>query len=217
MQAAQRSYPQYDPVHLIGTLVRRGENGDYAVRCDGREWLARRAASCLLAPEVGDTVMISGPDASRVYLIAVIEQADPASGTVEMEGRMVLRSRTGDVALQAAGDVRIAGRAGVRVETETLQVQAREAGCTAARMNYLAGEVHGAVGTMRLVGKVYEAVVDRLSHLSRLAFRSASEVEHVRVGTMDYQAEQSARVHAPYTVVTADALVKVDAKQVHMG
>ncbi|SAI69892.1 Protein of uncharacterised function (DUF3540) [Bordetella ansorpii] len=217
MQAALRSYPRYDPVHLIGTLVRRDEDGGYAVRCDGREWLARRAASCLLTPELGDTVMISGPDASRVYLIAVIEQADPASGTLEMEGRMLLRSRTADVALQAAADVRIAGREGVRVETGKLHVQADEAGCSAARMHYVAGEVQGAVGTMRLVGRVYEAVVDRLSHLSRMAFRSVGEVEQVRVGTMDYQAGQSARVHAPYTVVTADALVKVDAKQVHMG
>jgi len=216
VHAVQHRYPEYDPVHLIGTLVRAAD-GAYTVHCDGREWQARRAASCLLVPEPGDTVMISGPDTARVYLIAVIEQANPAQGTLETEGSMVLRSRTADVALQAAGDVRIAARAGVQVETQDLRLQAAQAHCAATRMQFVAQEVQGTVGAMRLVGKVYEAVLDRLSLLSRLSFRNTSEVEQVRAGTLDYQAEQSARMHASYTVVTADALVKVDAKQVHMG
>jgi len=216
-QAARQRYPAYDPVHLVGTLRHGGGDGRYAVDCDGREWLARRAASCLLAPAPGDTVLISGPDPERVYLIAVIEQADPACGTLEVEGRLRLRSRTADVAVQAAGEVRIEGGQGVRVETDALSLRVREADCSAARLSYLAGEVEGAVGCMRLVGRVYEAVVDRLSFLSRLTLRQASEAEHVRAGTLDYQAGQSARLHAPYTMVTADALVKVDARQVHMG
>ncbi|CCJ57531.1 PF12059 family protein [Bordetella bronchiseptica MBORD675] len=214
---AHRLYPVYDPVHLIGTVARREDDGAWTVWCDGRPWRVRRAASCLLVPEEGDTVLISGPDAERVYLIAVVEQADAAQATLELEGRVSLRSRTADVSLEAAGEVRLRGAQAVRVETEALSVTAGQAACAAARMHYVADEVEGAVGSMRLVGKVYEAVLDRLTQLARMAVRQTSEVEHVRAGTLDYQAEQSARVHAPYTMLTADALVKVDAKQIHMG
>ncbi len=74
--AATRRYPAYDPVHLLGRVVAREGDGSYRVECDGRPWRARRAASCLLAPGIGDEVLISGPDPARVYLIAVIVQAD---------------------------------------------------------------------------------------------------------------------------------------------
>jgi len=216
-RTARQPYPAYDPVHLVGTLLRRDEADLCIVQCDGREWTARRAASCLLAPEPGDTVLISGPDPARVYLIAVISQADPARGAVELEGEMLLRSRRAGVTVQAADGVRIEGRRSVSVETEALSLRAARAESTVGSLQYVAEEVQGLVGTTRLVGRAYEAVLDSLSYLSRVAFRTASEVEHVRAGTLDYQAEQSARVHAPYTMVTADALVKVDAKQVHMG
>ncbi|MCD0503061.1 DUF3540 domain-containing protein [Bordetella petrii] len=215
--AANRQYPAYDPVHLIGTVTHREDDGRYIVDCDGRSWHARQAASCLLTPQQGDQVLISGPDVARVYLIAVVEQADPDRAQLETSGDMVLRSRTGSVSLEGARAVRLAGQESVQVDAGSLKVQAKDAHFVTEQMKYLGAEVTATIGTTRLVGKVYEAVMDRLSFLSRVTFRAAEEVEHVRAGSLDYRADKSARVHASYTMITGDNLVKVDAKQIHMG
>ncbi|OZI72561.1 MULTISPECIES: DUF3540 domain-containing protein [Bordetella] len=215
--AAKRQYPVYDPVHLIGTVTHRDEDGIFTVDCDGRTWHARQAASCLLAPREGDEVLISGPDAARVYLIAVTRQADPRQASLETAGDMVLRSHSGNVALEAAGAVRLAGRDAVQVETGAFRLQATDAHFVAEKAKYTAAEVSATVGATRLIGKTYEAVMDRLSFLSRVTFRAAEEVEHVRAGSLDYRADKSARLHASYTMVTGENLVKVDAKQIHMG
>ncbi|MVW78018.1 DUF3540 domain-containing protein [Bordetella sp. 02P26C-1] len=215
--AAKRQYPAYDPVHLIGTVTQRGEAGAYVVECDGRPWTARRAASCLLTPQLGDQVMISGPDASRVYLIAVVEQAEPAHSALETAGDMVLRAGSGNLTLEAPQALRLNGKEEVTVETPSLRLQAQAADFTANTLTYIGNEVAATVGSTRLVGKVYEAVMDRLSLLSRITFRVAEEVEHVRTGSLDYRADKSARVHGAYTMITADKLVKVDGKQIHMG
>jgi len=130
---------------------------------------------------------------------------------------MVLRSRAGSVALESTQAVRLAGRGAVSIDTASLKVQTEDAHCVAAKMKYLGAEMTATVGTTRLIGKVYEAVMDRLSFLSRVSFRTTEEVEHVRAGSLDYRAEKSARVHASYTMVTGENLVKVDAKQIHMG
>lgn len=214
---APRLYPVYDPVHLIGTVSGRETDGDYTVDCDGRPWRVRRAASCLLAPHDGDQVLISGPDASCVYLIAVLAQADPGMARLEAEGDVVLSSRAGSVTLESPADVVLRSQAMLRVESARLDLRTPQARCVIERLRYVGAEAQATVGTTRLVGKVYETVMDRLSFLSRLAFRSTDEVEHVRAGTLDYQAAQSARLHAAYTMVTGDDLVKVDAKQIHMG
>lgn len=215
--AAKRQYPVYDPVHLIGTVLHREDDGGFVVECDGRPWRTRQAASCLLTPQQGDQVLISGPDASRVYLIAVVVQADPQQAQLETTGDVVLRSRTGSVSLESATDVRLAGQQTVKIDTASLALQATEASFVTEKMKYLGAEVTATVGSTRLVGKVYEAIMDRLSLLSRVTFRAAEEVEHVRAGSLDYRADKSARLHASYTMVTGEKLVKVDAKQIHMG
>lgn len=215
--AAKRQYPVYDPVHLIGTVTHRDEDGIFTVDCDGRTWHARQAASCLLAPRQGDEVLISGPDASRVYLIAVTQQADPRQACLETAGDVVLRSRNGSVALEGAQAVRLAGQQAVRIDAGSFELQAKDARFVAEQAKYAAAEVSATIGATRLIGKTYEAVMDRLSFLSRVTFRAAEEVEHVRAGSLDYRADKSARLHASYTMVTGDKLVKVDAKQIHMG
>ena len=215
--AAKRQYPVYDPVHLIGTVLHRGDDGGFVVECDGHLWRTRLAASCLLMPQEGDHVLISGPEASRVYLIAVVEQADPQRAQLETVGDVVLRSRTGSVSLEGATDVNVSGQNTVKIDTASLALQAKEASFVTEKMKYLGAEVTATVGSTRVVGKVYEAIMDRLSFLSRVTFRAAEEVEHVRAGSLDYRAGKSARLHASYTMVTGEKLVKVDAKQIHMG
>lgn len=214
---AKRQYPVYDPVHLIGTVLHRDDDGSFVVECDGHQWRTRLAASCLLLPQQGDHVLISGPEASRVYLIAVVEQADPQQSQLETTGDMVLRSRSGSVSLESTKDVRLTGQQAVTVETASLALQAKEASFVTDKMKYLGAEVTATVGSTRVVGKVYEAIMDRLSFLSRVTFRAAEEVEHVRAGSLDYRADKTARIHASYTMMTGEKLVKVDAKQIHMG
>jgi len=152
-----------------------------------------------------------------VYLIAVVEQADPQQSQLETTGDVVLRSRSGSVSLESTKDVRLAGQQAVTVETASLALQAKEASFVAEKMKYLGTEVTATVGSTRVVGKVYEAIMDRLSFLSRVTFRAVEEVEHVRAGSLDYRADKSARIHASYTMMTGEKLVKVDAKQIHMG
>ncbi|ARP91784.1 hypothetical protein CAL14_17055 [Bordetella genomosp. 9] len=214
---AARRLPAYDPVHLIGRVIAHEEGDGYRVDCDGFAWRARRAASCLLVPQPGDVVLISGPDAGRVYLIAVLEQADAGHTRLEVAGDAVLAATAGSLALESAKEVALQGREAVRIETGEMSVRARETRCVAERMRYVATELQATVGATRLVGKSYEAVLDRLQLMSRLSFRTTEEIEQVRAGTLDYQAEQAARVHAEYTLVTGGELVKVDARQIHMG
>ena len=69
----------------------------------------------------------------------------------------------------------------------------------------------------RFVGRTCETVLDRLSVLTRSSFRLTEEVEQVRAGQIDYQAEETLRLHAKNTLVSSKGLVKVDAEQIHMG
>ena len=70
---------------------------------------------------------------------------------------------------------------------------------------------------MRVIGRVYEVVVDRLVQLSKSAFRMTEGIDQVHAGQIDYRASEMTRLHGKNTVITARDLVKADAKQIHMG
>ncbi|MDY0271988.1 MAG: DUF3540 domain-containing protein [Advenella sp.] len=213
--AKMKTAYEYDPVHLIGVVESVGDEAGYRVRCDGYEWHCKRAASCLLAPEVGDTVLVSGPDHQRVYLLAVIEQANPAASLLQVPGQ--LRVSAGKVDIESQGGIAMQSGQALTLESVQLNIQSDKGMCVVNEMEYLGKKVTSTVGFFHFIGNVYESIVERLSQMSRSSFRVTEGVEQVRAGMIDFEAEKTARVHSKYTVVTAEDLIKVDGKQIHMG
>ncbi len=188
--------------NALGT-VRQALPGDaflVEAQAGGERWHCPRAASCLLQPSVGDTVLVAGPRRDQAYLIAVITQADPAQARLAVDGVLTLQ-------------------AGTRLElaAPALDLQARKAQLEIGEMDYRGGEVRITTLLARFVGRTCETVLDRLSVLTRSSFRLTEEVEQVRAGQIDYQAEETLRLHAKNTLVSSKGLVKVDAEQIHMG
>jgi hypothetical protein len=206
---AAATAPAPTPVHFMGRLTAALPDSQFDVEDDGGlAWRCRRAASCLLRPEVGDTVLLSGPDSHRVYLIAVLEQADASLSRVDTPGALSIES-PGDVRLQSGGQLQMKG--------VQWHLQAANASCRVDDMRYTGQALDATVGRLRLVGRVFESVADRIVQLARSALRVVDETEQVRVGHLDCEAAGTTRLHARHTVLTASELVKVDAAQIHMG
>ncbi|MCC2596535.1 DUF3540 domain-containing protein [Pusillimonas sp. MFBS29] len=208
---------QYDPVQLLGTVIRVEDGGYCVVQCETAEWRVQRAASCLLVPEVGDEVLISGPVPQQTYLIAVIRQARPDTARLETQGDMVIACPQGSISMQAGQAVALQGGEALSLDTVRLGLRANQAECAVGELDYLGARARVSVSTVNLIGKACEVVMDRISQLAQQVFRITQDTEQVRAGRIDCQAEHTVRLHAQHTLITGTDLVKVDADQIHMG
>jgi len=204
-------------VNALGIVTAILPGGIHSVSSEGRTLRCLRAASCLLRPEIGDTVLVSGPDEQRLYLTAVAEQADAGTAHIDVRGDLTLASERGAISVHSATELHLQGQEGLRMDTAQWRVNAQAAECQVGHMAYQGVEARATVLNMRIIGRVYEAIVDRLVHLSKSAFRMTEGVDQVQAGQIDYKASEMARVHGRNTVVTAKDLIKADAKQIHMG
>lgn len=187
----------------------------YTVQCDGQTWQAQRAASCLIAPALGDEVLLSGPDAARIFLIAVTRQRDAACAQIAVPGDLRIAA-AGTLSLQ--GDVvSMDGQRTVALTAPDVTARGERMGCTFGELDLVGGQARVGVDHISVVGRVCEVVMDRLSHLANSMFRLTRDTEQSRAGHLDMQAQHTVRLHAEHTLVTAKDLVKVDANQIHMG
>lgn len=200
------------PVQLLGRVLEQHGGGQFGVADEeGTVWTCRRAASCLLKPETGDTVLLCGPDRLHVYLIAVIEQADASASRIEAAGELTLGSADeGGVAIVSATELRL--DSGNR-----LVLKAAQGECDFGQLQLNAQSADAAVGHLRLVGKVFETMADRVVQMARNVLRLVDDTERVRAGHFDQEVTHTLRMHGRDTMVTAKNVVKVDASQIHMG
>ena len=219
--AAAKQQPGQQPGGIVMATVTAAEAEDgfcEVTSMDGHRTLrCRRAASCLLLPAPGDTVMVAGPHDEALYLIAVVAQADSSQATLAVDGDLRLQSRQGGIAIQGAGAIELQSDTAVATRSPQWTLAAERAQCTVSELDYQGAEVRFSVLVSRFVGRACEVVLDRLHLLTRSSLRITEEVEQVRAGQIDMQASRTLRLHAKNTLVTSKELVKVDAEQIHMG
>ncbi|TNL11217.1 hypothetical protein CYD30_08105 [Kosakonia cowanii] len=176
------------------------EDDSLMVESEGRGWHCRRAVSCVIAPQAGDTVLISAVD-NQMWLLAVLERQNPASAAE----------------LSVQGDLHIASQGALSLSSEALNISAAKGECHISEMNYSGDKISAWVSLSRIVGKRAESVWQTVTQISQQLFRTTRQMEHVRAGQLDMKAEDYLRMHAQNTVITSKAITKVDSEQIHMG
>lgn len=187
------------PLQSAGVVTHCFANGSLSVESEGRGWHCQRAASCVIAPQVGDRVLVAGVD-DRVWLLAVLERANSTAAELSVPGDLHIRS---------AGEISLS--------SETLRVSASQGYCHISDMQYSGDKLSAWVSLSRTVGKHAESVWQTITQVSHNLLRTTRQTEQVRAGQLDMQADGYARLHAQNTVITSTAITKVDAEQIHMG
>lgn len=213
------SAPTPDPGRQ-GTAVIVGPGSEepgrtWMVEDRGQQLQARRAASCLLEPAVGDRVWIV-VEGERCYVLAVLERSSDAPATLRLDGDAVLQV-DGRLEVHAADNLQLRSDRQVGIVGDELQVQARAGRvfvreCTAVLRSLL---THATSSTM--VAKVVETLAERVSTSSKTSYRNVSEIDQLHAGNIDHHAVESARLAANKVIINGGEIAKVEAGQIHLG
>lgn len=175
-----------------------------------------RATSCLIAPALGDTVLLA-TDGDRAWIIAVLERVEAGPLAIESEQDIVIKSGAGKLSLQAAQGISIASDARLELQADALQLRAREGNILVEQLTWLGKSALAHLGRVEWVGNMLEAVSERMRITTRQSFREVEGLEQVRAGMLDQRVEGTATLHADNTIISARELVKLDGGQVHLG
>ncbi|NDJ56385.1 DUF3540 domain-containing protein [Enterobacteriaceae bacterium 4M9] len=207
---ASHALPVHLPQQSSGQVVDISPNGNVVVESNGLGWTCRRAASCLLTPELGDTVLIVQSDNDTLWLLAVLERASPENlSHIGVNGSLCISTIGGSLTLESERQLALSG--------QDLQMTAERGRCAIDTLEFEGEEVSARVGIGRWVGNRCESVWQTVTQLSQTLFRQVKQTEHVRAGQLDYQAEDYLRLHARNTLISAKDITRIDSEQIHVG
>jgi len=174
------------------------------------EFTARRAASCLLAPESGDRVWLTGDLSEGLYVTAVLERAaSEAPVRIGLPAGSRIEAEQGALYLEAE-QLRLHGRAQFALQADSATLCTRQ-------FSAVGGEITASFGRIKLLGDLLESFVDRVVQFARWSQRTVAGIDQVRAAQIDYRAEQTLQLQAHDLVANATQLLKVDGEQIHMG
>jgi hypothetical protein len=197
-------------------LVDGHDNDFFTVsnREHGRRYRVKRAASCLLLPEAGDKVLVSGDMAGGLYIIAVLEQASRGRMTVRVEGELAL----------SADAISLNGKSRVAMETADFSLKAGSCAVDATdwavksrRYTLASVELDVSALASRFTGEHRESYYQSVSETMGRSARYVAGTDTVRAVNLDYAADFIARLSGDTTLINGETLVKADGKQILVG
>jgi hypothetical protein len=195
--------------------VVRGTASGLLVELGGGPVLAKRAKSCLVAPDAGDRVLCAA-DGEEVFVVAVLEGAAGAPTRIVAEGDLKVQA-TGRLGLGAGEQIEIAAAKEVGLFAGKLHVRAQTAVAAIEELGLVGRSLEAHLQKAVFVAERIETRADRFVQRAKQVFRFIEALEQVRVGVFDLRAENLAAVRGENTIVAARTLAKLDGEQVKIG
>lgn len=215
MKAAARKREPQLASQEIGRVV-TAKAGVFAIDAGAGDYDARRAVSCLVEPLVGDVVLVSVSPAGACYVLAVLER-EARGASIAVDGDLTVKLPAGRFLVAAADGVDLVTGAAATITAGEVKVNARAGSVLVESLSVVGSVVQAQVEKAKLYASVIDTSVERLTQRAKRAYRFIEQFEQVRAERLDYSAEKNMSLHAENTLVTAEALVKVDGAEIHLG
>ncbi|HEY6456049.1 MAG: DUF3540 domain-containing protein [Acetobacteraceae bacterium] len=203
------------PADASAVLIAR--NGrDAQISRDGCVSEARVAFGCVVQPEPGDRVLIGMADGT-IWVTSVLERSSDAPMRLWAEGDVSIISMRGDVSLMAARCVNLDAGERTRLAAAEIDLHAGVARFVLDELVQVGRRASLMVGKIRYVGEMIETFAEHMLSRSRRSSMFVEESHQLRAGDIDHRAESTLQMRAQTMLMTADAVVRVDADQIHMG
>lgn len=196
----------------FGRVTVIDDDGEHLVETDHGLMAMRRAASCLLAFDVGDLVWWCADVSdgrALAYVVQVLDKRDACSGAVlHVPADTTLRCARGTLRIEAPS---------IGLDTEALSLRAARATVLLEAAELIGGCWQTVIGALRHTGAALSSVVDHVTVIAKRQQRFTEGSELVQAGTLDLRAVNLASVTAEHVLVQGERLVKTRAAQIHMG
>ena len=215
LQRKANPYTGDTPIHSA-FLVDAQDAGSFTVsdQARGRRYQVKRAASCLLMPQAGDKVLVSGDAAGGLYIIAVLEQSLPGTTTLHVDGELAV----------SADVLALTATSRVSLETDAFALHAQSgavntADWTLKSHSYTLASVDLNVGsiTAKYTGDHRESYYQSVRETAGQSTRYVTGTDTVKAVNLDYAADFITRLSGNTTFINGETLVKADGKQILVG
>lgn len=154
--------------------------------------LAKRSVSCLIEPRIGDTVLCAQPD-DYAYILAILERLEPEKETlIYSEAPIVLQASS------------------MTVSAEEIQLISDRVDCNIGTLKRVVQTVEELVGNCT-------ASFNTFFMFAKRSVRRIEELDETRSGHLKLESPTLVEVNGAVTAISADQLIKMQSKQIHMG
>lgn len=202
--------------HEFGQVTELRED-TFVVDTRSGQYTAKKAVSCLLKPGKGARVLMVGDPSGECYILSVIEHGIEKKCSIQFDGDAELLTKNGRLQIAAQNGIDLATVNNIGLISSGLTVHSTRAEISISQLLYLGSSMFAQVSKIKVLASTMDSTIKRLTQKLIRSYRTVEDLDQVKAGKIDYNAEKVMSLHGKYSLITAKKDVKIDGKLIHMG
>ena len=207
--------PPFVPGLQSGKVV-SSDDEIYCIQMAGKKINAKKAFSCLIDPEPGDTVLCSKIEAGPFYVLNVLER--PVVNTIRVgfpkQSRVIISQK--NIQICATENLTLsAEKMGNYSKTAVHRSHDMVVSCEA--ITATGNELHASFKTLRLISHLIHTMARQVLEQFKGYDRQTNGSDNVKTGQMTRQTKGLYALNSKYTILNSKESTMIDGEKILMG
>lgn len=182
----------------------------------GHNYRAEKAASCLMSPQIGDSVLVARVS-SKLFVLAVLQQKDANKSNISLNGDVEFKIPNGSLHLSA--------QKGLHFSTpEDLNLIAKKFGITGdslvtvvKKINFYGDLAEMQLQNLKFVSNQVKSTINVAIQQFGRRHANIDGLESTTAGTIKQTAKEIMNLKSKFAFIKAKKNIKMDGEQILMG
>jgi hypothetical protein len=177
---------------------------------------ARTAFSCLVAPMVGDSVLVSQSN-SDYFVLAVLERAAEQDMALNFPASVKMTALDGQIDMIAGKDVNLLSTTKTNLLSAEINMTSGEMNVNAGKLTARTTDVESHSQTMKMYTQMFSIVARQVNQKTDILVRWVEQVETLNIGNLIQNVRKNYTSHSDQAVITAKKDMLINGERIHMG
>jgi hypothetical protein len=203
-------------VQEFGTVVAQ-QGSCFDVETPSGLFRLKRAFSCVVAPEVGDRVLVVRSPLEGGFILSVLKREPGAKATLAFEADVDIITRKGKLGMVSPQGVAVASHKEIHLLASKIGMSAAEGDIRIGKLSVLGEACDISLKTVKFLARTCESVLERFMGRAKRSYRIIEDMDQVKAGTIHHTAEKALMLRGTFAQMTAKDDVHIDAERIHVG
>lgn len=192
------------------------EKPSFLVEIGGCLQKAEKAVSCIIEPEVNDTVLTYKTSDGRCYILSILLRQSGNPANMPFENGVSINVNNGSIVLESPNMHFTAARR-MSLSGAELKLRAQKGEAAIEKMRFSGVSLSTSWRTIKLAARNIDTVAERLIQKLKRSYRTVDEFEESKIGRLRILVNNRFFLKSKNTTVLADETVKLDGKKILLG
>lgn len=202
--------------HEFGHITESHEDV-FIVDTQSGRYTSKKAVSCLVEPGKGSRVLMAGYPGGDCYILSVLEYGIDNKCSIQFDGDVELITKNGQFQIAAQKGIDMVTADTINMVSSGLKVHSSRAEITISRLLYMGSSMFAQISKIKILATTIDSTIRRLTQKLMRSYRTVDDIDQIKAGKIDYNAENVMSLRGKYSLFTAKKDVKIDGKMIHMG